>query len=64
MPSQGGALQAIGLNLPQIFINRTIRLQASSYSQWFYHFYWNRFLTVGAHALARGALQAIGLNLP
>ena len=23
MPSQGGALQAIGLNLPQIFINRT-----------------------------------------
>ena len=27
MPSQGGALQAIGLNLPQIFINRTIRLQ-------------------------------------
>ena len=31
MPSQGGALQAIGLNLPQIFINRTIRLQASSY---------------------------------
>ena len=35
MPSQGGALQAIGLNLPQIFVNRTIRLQASSYSQWF-----------------------------
>ena len=23
MPSQGGALQAIGLNLPQIFVNRT-----------------------------------------
>lgn len=23
MPSQGGALQAIGLNLPQVYINHT-----------------------------------------
>ena len=35
-----------GLNLLQIFINRTLRGQARSYSQWFFPLDLNRFLNV------------------
>ena len=52
-------LHCRGMELPmQSFFNRTLRLQGKLPQSVVLPLHWNMFLTVGAHALARGCLQA------